>query len=169
MQKLLQPVLLCLLLTGCGSASDSNTEREQQLEQYAKRHGVDVDVEINEASNEEKLVISNINGSQTGNNLDMPEGFPQDVAIYPGMRIILSTPIPNGMSLQAQSDDDKATVSAYFAQVMQQQGWTLKPQNAQSELMQSLQFEKGDRVASVMLIANNNLTNIQINAMRLPE
>jgi len=128
-----------------------------------------VDVSLSGAPGDSQLTVASINlgGTQLGMDLDLPNGFPEDVVVYPGTKIVSSSPVPNGFVVSGQSSEKASVIASYLKQEMEKNGWTMKPPNAQSELMKALQFNKGVRMANISLIAAGSITSMQITTMRL--
>ncbi|WP_297732468.1 hypothetical protein [uncultured Maricaulis sp.] len=103
--------------------------------------------------------------SQAGANLDLPDGFPDDIAHYPGLNIYGANAIPNmGFSLAALADGSVEEVAEYYASEMAALGWT-EAANGPSGPGQMLQFEKAGRTTSVNLIPNGATTTVSVTAL----
>lgn len=153
-----------LALSACGPAEDSPEAREKQLEAYAKQHGLDVDVSVGE-DGEALAITQQVGGHSvtTGKDLARPEQFPDDVILYPNMRILAVSEAPTGPILQGQSDDEAAQVATYLREQMPSQGWTdQSPPAAAAAPLTSLRFVKDDRSVNVNLIRTGEQTQIQI-------
>lgn len=119
-------------------------------------------------SDEQMVVMEQDRGgihSQAGANLNLPAGFPEDVAHYPGLNIYGANTIPNmGYALAALAEGTPNEVAAFYSREMQALGWT-EVVNAPSGPGQMLRFEKGERVFSLNLIPNGADTTLSITAL----
>ncbi len=103
--------------------------------------------------------------SQAGANLNLPDGFPDDIAHYPGLNIYGANTIPNmGFSLAAIADGSVAEVAEFYAREMAMLGWT-ETANGPSGPGHLLQFEKDGRTASINLIPNGADTTVSVTAL----
>ena len=55
-------IALTMVLAACGGSSDSPAERELAMEDAAAKHGIDVDVTLNDGGEPDKVVIETIGG-----------------------------------------------------------------------------------------------------------
>ncbi|WP_417496593.1 hypothetical protein [Maricaulis sp.] len=117
---------------------------------------------------EPMVVMEQNNGgmhAQAGANLDLPAGFPEDVAHYPGLNIYGASAIPNmGYTLAALAQGSPAEVAAFYSREMAELGWT-EAANAPNGPGQMLRFEKGARSISLNLIPNGDDTTLSITAL----
>tara|TARA_R110002126_G_scaffold70458_5_gene177307 strand:- start:4240 stop:4788 length:549 start_codon:yes stop_codon:yes gene_type:complete len=117
---------------------------------------------------EPMVVMEQNNGgmhAQAGANLDLPAGFPEDVAHYPGLNIYGASAIPNmGYTLAALAEGSPAEVAAFYSREMAELGWT-EAANAPNGPGQMLRFEKGARSISLNLIPNGDDTTLSITAL----
>ncbi|WP_417486289.1 hypothetical protein [Maricaulis sp.] len=103
--------------------------------------------------------------SQTGANLDLPDGFPDDVAHYPGLNIYGANAIAGmGFSLAALADGTPDEVANFYSREMVALGWT-EAANAPSGPGHMLRFEKGSRTFTVNLIPNGDTTTLSATAL----
>jgi hypothetical protein len=155
-------------LAACGSPDNSPEARARQLEEYAQSKGVDADVSINADGTPSVVVNQSLGGgtAQVGNNVALPDDFPKDVAVYPGLQIVSVARMPVGQMVQGQTADDREQVAAFYGKAMAEQGWTdATPAGAQSPAMQILQFTKDGRAATVNLLQAGATTSVQIALM----
>tara|TARA_R110002072_G_scaffold126584_6_gene263482 strand:- start:106 stop:558 length:453 start_codon:yes stop_codon:yes gene_type:complete len=122
-----------------------------------------------QAGGDEPMVVMEQNNggmhAQAGANLNLPAGFPDDVAHYPGLNIYGANTIPNmGFALAALANGSPAEVAAFYSREMQALGWT-EAANAPNGPGQMLRFEKGARSVSLNLIPNGNDTTLSITAL----
>ena len=104
--------------------------------------------------------------AQVGMGLNLPDGFPADVAIYPGMQVFSSSTVPQGVAVHATSAESVDTVAAFIKDNMVGNGWTDATDASQSAGMTILQFNKPGRTTGINLLPGaNNGTTIQITAL----
>lgn len=170
MNRIFRPLgMLCLaagLLAGCGDNATQNTEADQ-IEDYAAAHGVDADVRTDADGRVDSVAI-NQGGGQVGSNLDVPDGFPSDIPLYPGLNLYGASAVPGGgFSLAALSDDDVDTISAWYASRMTQGGWTASDAPQGMPGQSGLIFEKGNRRVMVTLTPGSSGTTMSLVTLAL--
>jgi len=161
-------LLIATLLTACGG-DDSKEAREAEMEEYARSYGVDVDVEIDDQTGEESVVINQGIGAmagQVGANLRVPAGFPDDIVLFPGMKIHASSGIPRGHTLQAMVDGTIEDVAEFYREGMARKGWQTAGPGMQSPAMQTLQFKKDNRQTNISIMPNGERSTVQIMTMQ---
>ncbi len=161
-------VLVALLLTACGGASQTDAQREQELEAYAESFGADVDVSTRPDGTQSVAIDRRVGGvdMQAGTNLELPDGFPDDVPLYPQMNIVASGTLPTGVfTVQGMSDDAPERLAEFYGTELAGAGWT-ESASQRSPAMRSVQYQKGDRTTSINLVANGTGTMIQLMAPR---
>jgi len=164
-QSLFAGVFVLSLLAACNPTDDSTAAREKELEDYARKFGINADVKIDADGNPQVQVQQNVGGgsAQVGKNLAVPESFPKDVALYPKMAIISAAQLPIGHMLQGQSSDAPEDIAAYFRREMLSQGWRDEtPADATGSVMTSMRFIKDDRAAGINLMRVGDQTTVQI-------
>lgn len=157
-------------LAACGGADDSNDARERQMEQAAADRGLDVDVEIDDRNGEEQLVIRGLGqGGDTkiGRNLDVPDDFPDDMPVYPGLTLHAAGKTGPGYSLQGQTADGVDQIAQFYQQQMGEQGWQAEGETAAGPAMRMLRFSKDQRSAGITLIEGDNATTVQLSILSL--
>ena len=155
-------------LAACGGPS-SDAAREAEIENYARQFGVDADVELDETGEVRTVRVGSVGGGQVGMNLDAPDGFPDDIALYPGLSISASTALPqNGFMLQGQTDASVDEIAAFYAERMTADGWNATADTSPTPTMRNLRFEKADRMANVNLIDGGGTVTAQIQTMTPP-
>jgi hypothetical protein len=166
---LLASMLAAFVLAGCGgNGPTTQAEREQQLEDYAASFGVNVDVELDDASGDATVTINTgVPGvtSQTGTNVAVPDGFPGDIAIHPDMRILSANAMPQGYMIQGQVAATPDEIADFYIERMTADGWTDASSRMQPPTMRSLNFEKGNRMTGVNLLPGNPNTTVQVTAL----
>jgi len=151
--KLAAPLFaLALPLAACGDSGNNGGEQNADT-----------------SANDEQIVVADQNSggihSQAGANLNLPAGFPEDVAHYPGLNIYGANPIPNmGYSLAALAEGSPEEVAAFYSREMAALGWT-EAAPTPGGASQMLRFEKGTRSVSINLIPNGANTTLSITAL----
>lgn len=157
-------VVTSLALGACGGDAGSAADREAQLEDYAARYGQDVDVEVQGQGEDERVAVNTgtpgMQG-QVGTDLDLPDDFPDDVAVYPALKIHSTAKVPMGYTLGGQTVDGADEVAAHFERDMLSHGWTAE-QGTSAGTTRSLRFSKNGRSASLTTIVAGGTTNVQL-------
>lgn len=103
--------------------------------------------------------------SQAGANLNLPAGFPEDMAHYPGLNIYGANAIPNmGFSLAAMAEGSMNDVAEFYSREMTALGWT-ETGNGPSGPGHLLQFEKAGRTTAINLIPNGASTTVSVTVL----
>ncbi len=160
--------LITLLTAGCGGGQ-SEEAREQAMEDAAAEQGIDADVELDDDGNVESLAIDQGMGAmqgQVGINLELPEGFPEDVPLYPGLSIHAANAMPQGHMVQASTEDDRQEVIDFFKERLTAEGWTEAESNEAGQMLQ-MRFTKGQRVTGITIMPGNPGHIVQISSMTL--
>jgi hypothetical protein len=146
--KFVLPLLAATMLAGCGQdAADTAAEK------MAKQHGVDMDIDRDGTK------------VQVGENLKVPDGFPDDIAVYPDLKIISSSAVPQGFMINGQTGDDVEKVAAFYTDKLTSGGWAKDGEFSQEGTMRVLSFKKDNRTASVTVVKGDDGTTVQIAAM----
>lgn len=155
------------LLSGCGGGTETQEERDRKAEAYAKSLGANVAVSTN-PDGSRSVAVGGPGGAQGGMNLAKPDGFPDDVPIYPQLNIVASNGLPGqGFMLQGQTADGLQQVADFYTAQMTTAGWTGEAATEQLPTMRVLPFKKGNRTAHINLIAGNG-TTVQLTTMTMP-
>lgn len=121
---------VALLVVACGGGDESQEAREKQMEDYAARYGVNADVELQGEGADEKAVLK-VNqpgmNARVGNDIGVPDDFPDDVAVYSGLTILSASKLPNAYMLTAQATDEPDAIVDFFRREMKAKGWTEQP------------------------------------------
>jgi hypothetical protein len=164
--KILLAILAAGSLSGCGNSAPTQAEQDRKAEDYAKSFGVDASVSTRPDGTKSVVIERNAGGltSQAGSNLGVSPAFPKDIPVYPQLNIFTSGELPNQVHmLQGQSTDSADRIAEFYVAQMKTNGWTEQPPAGQAPGMRTLQFQKGNRTASINLITGQG-TTIQIMA-----
>ncbi len=158
--KFALPLFAAAALAACGQdAADTAAEK------LAKAHGVDV--EIDRDGGEATYTIGGKDGNtlQIGEKLSLPDGFPADVPMYPGLKIVAASTTPEGFLVHAQSSDGLGDVTSFYADKLVAGGWE-KEGEFQAENMRTSSFKKEGRTASVnVFAADDGTVTVQVSAL----
>jgi hypothetical protein len=96
---------------------------------------------------------------QFGENARIPDGFPEDVPVYPDARVMGGMAAGGGGMVTLQTEDDPEEVVDFYREKLVEEGWSLGPP---MELMgqRVLPFEKGDRNGAVQISREESETTI---------
>ncbi|WP_417492344.1 hypothetical protein [Maricaulis sp.] len=163
---------LCLaagLMAGCGDSGTQSAQSTQadQIEDYAAAHGVDADVRTAPDGEVESVAIDQGMG-QVGMNLDLPDGFPGDIPLYPGLNIYGASTIPgNGHSIAAMSEAEAGTVASWYSAQMPSEGWSEAdaPQGVPGQT--AMIFEKDNRRVMLTLTPGASGTTMSLVTLAL--
>jgi hypothetical protein len=91
----------------------------------------------------------------------LPEGFPKDVPIYPGAKVLTSVKTQDAMTVALQTSDQADKVSAFYKEQMKAGGWEIKttmdmPQGTM------LMGEKGGQALHAMVVSDNKATTVTL-------
>jgi hypothetical protein len=161
---------LAVITAACGPGSQTQAEKDRQAEEYAKSFGVDAQVTTG-ADGTKSIAIDRSAGgvtAQGGSNLTLPAGFPSDIPMYPQLNVFTSGQLPGaGFMVQGQTSDSVDQVAAFYVEQMRSSGWTHEPPPQQMPTMRMLPFKKGNRSASINLIAGQG-TTVQLTTAEQP-
>jgi hypothetical protein len=101
-----------------------------------------------------------------GKGATLPDGFPKDIPLYPGVEIQLSSADPGAktFAVQATSADAVEKVAEYYKTEMKSQGWNEGDGVVQTgtTAMHMLNFDKGESTAMIMVMAQEGKTFLSI-------
>ncbi|HOJ67334.1 MAG TPA: hypothetical protein PKX28_06490 [Candidatus Hydrogenedentes bacterium] len=184
---------LLLILAGCGCGSPSRKASEiaaeKAIEAAARAHGQNVKVDLNAGGEgASKVTITDEDGTRTvattiregqtemvsegsggrqtmrfGERVTIPDSFPRDVPLPPGLVPTAAVYDESGPSwtVQGSLQIKPADVKAFYAEQLPKAGWTSQTTLDTAELI-SLTFEKDDRVLSIMAGPEENGTTLSV-------
>ena len=156
-----------LLLVSCGGGD--NDSREAQMEAMAKKHGIDADVSLDEDGEVASVVIEQgYGGARVGTNLELPDGFPDDVPVSSDWTIMAVSPTPGGYMINGSTE---RTVDEALAAVRQQltaEGWTETGFSNSNSVMTQVGFSKDERITNINLMDTGANRSVQLVTMQKP-
>jgi len=157
------PVLLAVLIVGCGKASEKVAEfaMEKAIE---KDGGGKAKVDLTQDG---KMTITSDKGDvqiDASGAASVPEGFPEDVMVYAG-KITTAMKMPEGFMVTIETDDAVEKVVAAYNEAMKAKGWTQENSLALGE-QTMLGYKKDARTTAVIVAINeqSKKTAIMISA-----
>jgi|GEM_PF-5289225 len=122
----------------------------------------------------EKAIENELNKDSSGNKVDfnlngdgqLPSGFPTDVSIYPGAKIITSVTIPSAdktsytTTMQVKNTAE-SEVTTWYKTEMQANGWILDTQV--SSTLKALFFTKGENSVAIFLNTDEQKKEVLVN------
>ena len=161
-------IALTMVLAACGGSSDSPAERELAMEDAAAKHGIDVDVTLNDGGEPDKVVIETI-GGQAGSGLALPPGFPDDVFVATDWNIMASSAPMSGMyNVQALAEQSSADIVSALRDTMTSRDWSESDFAQMTPQMVRLSFEKGTQMTTYTITENGETHLIQVVSMPKP-
>lgn len=131
------------LLSACGEKIAENAI-EEAIEGAAENNGQEVDVDIDADGDGGQVSISGNDGEtnwQTGENVDLPEGFPEGL-IPDGAKIVTAVTSDQGQSVIFTSSTDPAGMYAFYLEALPGAGFGI---------VNKMQMESGEEtIISVM-------------------
>ncbi len=176
-----------LVLTGCGKSS-SEKLAEKMIEKGMGKDGIKGDVNISDGKvsitgtdregkkfavdqSGESVTIKSQDGTatfSTGPSARLPEGFPKDVYVLDGAKVVTAMTVPEGFSVVLQAKDGADKVAASYKARMTGNGWTEEsafttPQHTMAA------YKKDDRSATVMIMPAEGETQVTLSVMTAQE
>jgi hypothetical protein len=149
---------LILMLAGCGK-STNEAAIEKQIERAT---GSDADVDI--SGDNYKITGKTEDGEfslSSGEGVEIPEDFPDDVLIYRPSSVQMAMNVPEGQSLTLTTSDDSKKIMETYKREMTAKGWSEQASmNMGTQSM--LSYKKGDRAANVTIVPSDDETQITL-------
>jgi len=147
-------LLLCAatLVLACGGDEETVEIEGGELTFEAEGDGVRI--------SGEKEGVGAISG-RFGENAEIPDGFPEDVPIYPGADVIGGMVAGGGGMVTLQSGDDLGKVTAFYRENLVKEGWNLASEMDLGE-QRVLAVQKEGRNGAVQISREGSDTNILI-------
>ena len=145
-------VLVLVPLTGCGAVAEKAAE---------KATGVDVN------KDESKVTVTGKEGEkveiQTGEDVTLPDGFPEDVPLYEDAKLTVSNSFTaegkTTYSATYETSDDVETVHAWYKDALPKDDWTIEGDvvnSADGQSMAIIGAKKGDRSLNVTVVGGKD-------------
>jgi hypothetical protein len=99
--------------------------------------------------------------AEFGEDARIPDGFPDDVPVYPDARVVGGMVAGEGGMLTLQTGDDLEEVADFYGEKLAKEGWSLGPPIDLSD-RRLLPFEKGGRSGAVQISREASDTTILI-------
>lgn len=195
---MLASVVALVIAVGCGQkASETAAQKatEKILESALSKDGQKVDVKISRDGGAKmtiqgqdadgKMVNMKIGGENdavsmtvqgadgnvqmtAGASAKIPDDFPKDIPVYPGLKLQMVQTIESGKSymVQGNSGDAVEKAAAFYKKEAAAQGWTEQSSMNQAgdNPMQMFTYAKGERTLTVMIMrdSSENRTSISL-------
>jgi len=145
-------LLLCAatLVLACGGEEETVEIEGGELTFEAEGEGVRI--------SGEKEGVGAISG-RFGENAEIPDGFPEDVPIYPGADVIGGMVAGDGGMVTLQTRDDAEKVTAFYRENLVKEGWNIG-QEMDLGGQRVLAVEKEGRNAAVQISREADATTI---------
>ena len=158
-RRLLLPLIIALVpLAACDTSEEA---MENRIEEMAREHGVDMDIDLDaEDGAVTSMTMQGEDGETTtayGANISMPEDFPDDVTIYPGLELFSTTKMPTGHLVQGHTDASRDEVIAFYKDKLPGEGWELEA-STDNPVMHMLQYRKESRTLNVGIMPGDRTT-----------
>lgn len=165
-------IAVAVVLTGCGGkvAEEISTKAvEKAVEKNLSADGEKVDVDLDAEGDSFSMTVSGGDGQTQmtmGAQAKVPDGFPKDVPLYPGMamQMAMSGGAENAFSLQATTKDSLDKVAAYYKAQAEKQGWSeeMSMNQGGDQPMKMLNYSKEGRVINLVLAVADGETQISL-------
>lgn len=181
MKKVLILLLFaCVVGAGCGKKA-SEKIAEKMIEKNMAKDGVKGDVNISGGNvsihttdkdgkktdvnvSGDKMTVKSSDGTAvftSGSSAKLPDNFPKDVYVPAGATITAAMTVPEGFNVVLQTKDNSEKISAACREKMTGNGW--KEEAAYTTAQQAvITFKKDNRTASVMIMGEKDVTQINL-------
>jgi hypothetical protein len=179
---------VCVAAAGCGKKSEEKVSEkltEKLLEKALSKDGVKTKVDLSGETmaftttdaegrkthvqmDGEAMTITGEDGQATFRATGegkMPADFPADVHVYSGASVVSSFSTPSGVNLTLKSSAAPKDVAARYAAAMKDKGWTATSTTDMGDMIM-LVFDKDDRKANVVVMAENGASTINVSVVK---
>lgn len=143
---------LAIVCVGCGGGETSRKSSQERASEITR-------------SADEKAVTG-----RAESNLGLPKGWPSEIVVYPGLKILTSVASPDGLIVTGTTSSSAENVATYFKGQLEKVGWTnnmdLKtPDGAMltftrsDDLGVNIILEEGTKGLMVTMVVNKVVTN----------
>jgi hypothetical protein len=112
-----------IVATNCGGKKAQERAVQKAIEDSIKKQsGGKAKVDLSKG----QITIKDKQGEMTmtqGGGAQLPDGFPNDVPVYPGAAITMSAKQPKAFMVMLTSKDDKKKVADTYKSTLKAQGW----------------------------------------------
>jgi hypothetical protein len=154
----LKPIILLVcaatLVFACGGDEETVAIEGGEITIEAEGEGVRI--------SGEQEGVGAISG-QFGEKAEIPDGFPEDLPIYPGSEVVAGMLAGAGGMVTLQSGDDLEKVTAFYREKLVEEGWTLGPEMDMGA-QRVLPIQKEGQNGAVQISREGDLTNIVLTA-----
>ncbi|MHB0956789.1 MAG: hypothetical protein ACYC0X_12700 [Pirellulaceae bacterium] len=148
---------------GCRKAEEAMMERS--IESQMAEAGGNADVHIGDDSVSFKIQDEKGNANvEIGQNTKLPEGFPQDVPLYPKMTLMMANAQTENerFFLVGTSSDAPEQIATYYKQAAAKNGWEEQNSMEQEDQMRGLTFQKAGRNLEIIAVVTDEGTSLNI-------
>lgn len=150
-----------LALTACGGGTPAESNDEKPAQTSERERG-SASAALEKLGDETKIV-QNRGGSQAGSNLNLPDGFPDDVTLPANMNVIsTSTPLPNTQMIMGVTPSMPDAVLEEIRANLTGAGWSEAAFQQLTPQMAKVDFEKDGRMANVTITQNGDTSMVQL-------
>jgi predicted small lipoprotein YifL len=111
---------LAVAAAGCGKKA-SDTAAEEAIETSMRASGQEADVSVTG----DTMQIKSADGDMSfGEGTALPDGWPEDVPVYKGMKLLSSMKSKEGSMIQGSTADSHEKVVAFYKEQVAKQGWS---------------------------------------------
>lgn len=165
--KTLLSILAIIVLAACGKAVEQvvkvGTDKavevavEKAIESGASQDGQKVDVDIKGDDGSFTMKIGGKEGSGSlvvGEGAKLPDDFPKDVTVYPGMKVEMAQSMGTAFTVSAKSPDTVDKIQQYIKADMTKGGWAEQMSMSQNEggtQSHIFTYKKETRMANIII------------------
>lgn len=156
--------LAAMMLSACGGGApgtDGDTNPPDALPPASSANGSAR--EALEKLGDNEVVVQNQGGSKAGSNLQLPDGFPDDVSLPAGVNVVsTSTPLPDTQMIMGITPSAPVEAIEEFRVLMTENGWSETAFQEMTPQMTRIDFEKDDRMTNITVTLNGDTSAIQL-------
>jgi len=162
----LRDFLLCTMavavglfpFAGCGRPEEPAPPEDTVQTRIETEEGV-VDIQVGTDGDRVGVSAETEEGAFTleaGGQVQLPQNFPGDVPLYPGMEILVAQALEQRetFTLQGRVDATSGEVSSYYREAAPAEGWEEKHALAQPT-GEIITFEQGERMLNILVAAED--------------
>ena len=99
----------------------------------------------------------------TGDQAKLPDDFPEDVPLYPGLKLNVVSDMQNGAAIMVQGEVDATIeeISAYYEKEAADQGWTTETEMKQPQMAMYI-FKKDGRTMQVLAVPEDDGVSLSV-------